>query len=613
RTEPRILAAAVRPGRLVRVATVHVDSFGARVDVTEATGPVEAERRITTAQADPSVVAVQIDRRVRALRIPSLPRTGAVAPESTTSSGPTTSPEPAAARETGVVTEGGVPALSDDPLRGEQWALDQLSAERVWTVSRGASQVVAVIDSGVDSTHPDLASQLMPGTDLVARGGDGWTDPYGHGTHVAGIIAARAGNKVGIAGLAPDARILPVRVLDANGEGWDSDIADGVIWSADSGADVINLSLGGPGASEVVRSAVLYAVGRGAVVVAAAGNERTKGNPVNYPAGFDLAGQLAVAATTRDRVSASYSNTGPYVTIAAPGDGIVSTVRGTYEQKSGTSMATPYASAAVALLRAVSPSLPPADVISAFVSTADDLEASGRDDATGNGLIDPVGALCGIGRCPGANPSPTGSPSPSPMSSPTGSPSPSPTGSPSPSPTGSPSPSPGDDPPTGVTEPLRVGVRATPATIVAGATTTLLMTVSDAKGPVAGAVVRVAGAGRSAVGRTGKDGTARIVVGAPITAVWSVTATADGHAVLTRLKVPVAPRVVVRWAGSRVTVSVSPARRQTVSVVQGSSVRGRGRLGWSTSGRMTLPVPRSGRVRLVVGAGGGLVTVTVQR
>jgi type VII secretion-associated serine protease mycosin len=594
RISPRVLAAAVKPGQAIRVATVRLDGSRARVEVTAASGPVETERRIAAAQADQNVVAVQVDRRIQ-VDLADGPGPSGAGAQRVSAARPTSATPATAAAGTPV----GNAALSDDPLRDEQWALDQLSAERVWTAARGSSQVVAVVDSGVDSTHPDLQGQVLAGTDFVTSTGDGSMDLYGHGTHVAGIIAARAGNGIGIAGLAPDVRILPVRVLDASGSGWDSDIAAGIIWAADEGARVVNLSLGGPDASDLMRLAVQYAVSGGAVVVASAGNERMDGNPVSYPAGFALPGELGVAATTEDRLSASFSNTGPYVTVSAPGEWIMSTFKGGYALKSGTSMAAPYASAAVALLRSVAPSLGPVDLVEALTSTATDLEGPGRDDATGYGLIDPEAALCDVGHCPqSSTPTPSSTTASTTASTTSGT---------------SPSTSPSTSPPPAVTPPLRVAVRVLPATAVAGSPTTLHVTVTDAHGPVEAADLTVSGARRTARGRTGADGTARIAVAPPLTAYWSVTASAGGHTTSVRLKIPVAPKVVVRWAGSRVTVAVRPARRQLVTVVQGGAVRSKARLGTASGSQVTLYAPRTGRVRVTVGAGGGLVPVTAYR
>ena len=283
---------------------------------------------------------------------------------------------------------------SNDQYRASQWALNTLNAESAWRFSRGAGQIVAVVDTGVANV-PDLAGQVLSGVDFVGSS-NGRIDGAGHGTHVAGIVAARAGNRIGLAGLAPAARILPVRVLDSNGQGWSSDIANGIVWATNRGASVINLSLGGD-KSSAMKAAIDYAVSKGRVVVAAAGNA---GNGVvSYPAGFGNV--IAVGATdSSDRVT-SFSSYGPHVDVSAPGQRILSTVPAGYARYSGTSMATPYVSAAVALLRsaAVAKRLGPVNPKEALEATAVDLMSPGRDVFSGAGRINPVGALCAIGAC----------------------------------------------------------------------------------------------------------------------------------------------------------------------------------------------------------------------
>ncbi len=252
---------------------------------------------------------------------------------------------------------------TNDALRPQQWAFDAVDFESAWKLSTGAGVTVAVVDTGVLGTHEDLAGSVLPGLDLAAdastydHAGNGEVDPAGHGTHVAGIIAAHANNGVGIAGAAPGARILPVRVLDASGSGSSSDVAEGIIWAADHGARVINLSLGG-GPSPGMQIAIQYALSKQVVTFAAAGNAYQDGNQPTYPAAYPEA--VAVAAIDQSLNHASFSNTGSYVDIAAPGDLIWSTYgtgRSQYALMSGTSMATPYATATAALVLAESPNL----------------------------------------------------------------------------------------------------------------------------------------------------------------------------------------------------------------------------------------------------------------
>lgn len=280
-----------------------------------------------------------------------------------------------------------------DPLRGYQWALDRVPYETAWASTKGRGVIVAVIDTGVRADHEDLAGAVLSGLDLVGGGGDGRTDPNGHGTHVAGIIAARDGNGKGIAGAAPEVQILPVRVLDANGAGFTSDVAEGIIWASEHGARIINLSLGGTAASEGMREAIKYALSKGALVFAAAGNSGESGSPAIYPAAFPET--VAVGAVRSNLERAPYSNVGSYVDVVAPGDSIISTYQSgdlQYASESGTSMATPYAAAVGALIAAANPAWGAAAVRSRLEETALDLGPAGPDPQYGKGLVEPAPA-----------------------------------------------------------------------------------------------------------------------------------------------------------------------------------------------------------------------------
>jgi subtilisin family serine protease len=281
-----------------------------------------------------------------------------------------------------------------DPYRPQQWALDTLAFEAAWDDSTGAGVTIAVIDTGVDGTHPDLAGRVLAGYTKVdlkpGEVGNGNVDENGHGTHVAGIAAAGANDGIGIAGVAPGSMILPVRVLDETGEGSVADVADGVIWAADQGADVINLSLSSPTYSSAWDNAVSYARAKGAVVVGAAGN--TGVNEVRYPAGY--AGVIGVGATTSTNALASFSTRGCHVDVVAPGDDILSTLPDVaYDSMSGTSMATPHVAGLAALILGAHGDATTTFVEDRITSTAVDLGVPGRDDAFGHGLIDPVAAL----------------------------------------------------------------------------------------------------------------------------------------------------------------------------------------------------------------------------
>lgn len=288
-------------------------------------------------------------------------------------------------------------AMGGDPYRAQQWALDDLRAETAWASSTGSGVDIAVVDTGVAASHADLAGRYCTGVAFlgsngVAQIGGGTSDPNGHGTHVAGIALAGSGDSVGIAGVAPASRLIPVRVLDAAGSGSSSDVARGIIWAVDHGAEIVNLSLGGP-ATAAVASAVAYAEQHGVLVVAAAGNDGPTG-PANYPAALDTA--LAVASYDEGGSLSWFSTRGAYVDVAAPGSGIVSTYRdGRWTYMSGTSMATPHVAGVAALLLAEDPGLSPAQLRTRISSTASEAGPIGFDTGYGWGHIDPVAALAG--------------------------------------------------------------------------------------------------------------------------------------------------------------------------------------------------------------------------
>jgi len=290
-----------------------------------------------------------------------------------------------------VVTAAPSVAATNDPLRAQQWGLDQILAEDAWATTTGAGSVVAVVDSGVDLDHPDLQGQLVPGVTTVGCGaqretcGDGdWVGMDGeaqeldaHGTHVSGIVAAATDNGIGIAGVARDAKVMPIKSLE-DGSGSFEEIAVGIRYAADHGADVVNLSLGAlpgvqaltiTGVESSVTDAIAYATERGVLVVAAAGNESF---PVCDTPSFEP-GALCVTSTDRNELPSYFSNGAikpDLMAVAAPGgaglffceDDIVSTVpEGTgsnacgesdYDYYAGTSMATPHVAGVAALLYA---------------------------------------------------------------------------------------------------------------------------------------------------------------------------------------------------------------------------------------------------------------------
>jgi thermitase len=234
----------------------------------------------------------------------------------------------------------------DDPSFGSQWGLIKIDAPQAWDITTGSSNItIAVLDTGVDLDHPDLAGKITVSKNFTSS--NTADDIYGHGTHVAGIAAAATNNEVGVAGLGYNSTVMNVKVLGDDGYGSYSWIAQGIIWAADNGAKVINMSLGGSSGSSTLESAVNYAWSKGALVVAAAGNNGSS-TPL-YPAYY--ANSIAVAATDSSDNLTSWSNHGDWVDVAAPGSSIYSTlINGAYGYKSGTSMATPYAAGLAALI-----------------------------------------------------------------------------------------------------------------------------------------------------------------------------------------------------------------------------------------------------------------------
>jgi thermitase len=237
-----------------------------------------------------------------------------------------------------------------DPRYGEQWGLPMIGLTDPWGQLPAGSPfvIVAVIDSGICANHPDLQGRILSGFDFVDDDNDP-TDTFGHGCGVAGVIAASANNSIGIAGVAPNAAIMPLRVLDSNGLGNYSDIAAAIVYAADNGVQIINLSLGGTYYSQVLADAVNYAAAKGVTLIAAAGNYGQEG--AFFPGAF--AAVIAVGSVDVDLQRSSFSNYGDDVPIYAPGRDILTTsMNGDYELVSGTSFAAPIVSGIAAMSRA---------------------------------------------------------------------------------------------------------------------------------------------------------------------------------------------------------------------------------------------------------------------
>ncbi|MNX92363.1 Thermophilic serine proteinase precursor [compost metagenome] len=317
-----------------------------------------------------------------------------------------------------VALEGG---SGEDPLRRLQYSLDAMKVEQAWQTTRGDKKiVVAVIDSGVDAKHKDLKANLSADAydafsdrkgldaaspEMVSRLGGRFAS-LGHGTHVAGIIGAVAGNKVGISGVAPNCTMMPIKIFpglslkpDPRFAGQDQEsviagvVAQGIVYATDHGAQIINMSLGFPHESQALAAAVQYALQKNVTVLVAAGNERLEGSPINTLA--NQPGVIGVGATDEDDRVTFFSNAGKYVSIAAPGSRVLSTmpslfngmVSKPYQYMDGTSMACPNAAGVAALVKSVKPNLSPAQVKDILEKSADDRGPAGYDTDYGHGRV----------------------------------------------------------------------------------------------------------------------------------------------------------------------------------------------------------------------------------
>ncbi|MEU5961262.1 type VII secretion-associated serine protease mycosin [Micromonospora parva] len=286
------------------------------------------------------------------------------------------------------------------PVTATPWPQQRYDPARLAPLATGVGVTVAVVDSGVDRAHPQLAGRVLAGADLLDPGGDGRRDCAGHGTGVASIIAAAPRPGVAFRGLAPGARILPVRVSEQQVvQGRESgrtvsadEFARAIRWAVDHGADVVNLSVVLYADDPEVRAAVRYAVDRNVVLVAAAGNLHDSGDPRPFPAGYD--GVLGVGAIGADGGRATFSQTGPYVDLVAPGSEVLTAAPGAgHHRVEGTSYAAPFVAATAALLREYRPELTAAQVAERIIATADPAPGAGHGGGYGAGVLNPYRAV----------------------------------------------------------------------------------------------------------------------------------------------------------------------------------------------------------------------------
>ncbi len=277
--------------------------------------------------------------------------------------------------------------VPNDPYNGSEWHVPKIRASDAWNTTMGSGVTIAILDSGVLATHPDLAANLVPGWNFYDNDSN-TADVYGHGTAVAGAAAAIANNGTGVVGVAGAAKIMPIRVTDISGYGYYSTVAQGITYAADHGARVANASFASLYSSSSVQSAAQYMKSKGGLVTVAAGNSGTNdGSPA-------ITSMIPVSATDGNDVIASWSSFGNYVAVSAPGVGIWTTnSSGSYGAWSGTSFSSPITAGVLALMMAAKPTLSAGQVESLLYATAVDLGTSGRDPYYGYGRIDAAAAV----------------------------------------------------------------------------------------------------------------------------------------------------------------------------------------------------------------------------
>ncbi len=284
---------------------------------------------------------------------------------------------------------------TNDPYftQGSQWYLTKIEAPAAWDTTTGSSNVVvAVLDTGVLASHPDISGKVLAGYNFVSNNTN-TTDDNGHGTAVAGFTSASTNNGVGMAAVSWANSVLPVKVLGADGSGTYSGISNGITWAADKGARIINLSLGGTSSSRTLQDAVNYAWKKNVILIAAAGNNGN--NTAVYPAA--CTNVVAVSATNSSDGRPSWSNYGSYVDVSAPGVSVLSLSGASgYANWNGTSFSSPVTSGVVALMASANTSLSNAGIVDALLKHSDDIGAAGYDVYFGNGRVNARRAVAAV-------------------------------------------------------------------------------------------------------------------------------------------------------------------------------------------------------------------------
>ena len=276
--------------------------------------------------------------------------------------------------------------VGNDTYYASEWHLQTIQAPTAWDSSLGTGVTIAILDSGVDGTHPDLKGKLVPGWNFYDRNAD-TSDVFGHGTKVAGSAAATSNNATGVTGVAWNAKIMPVRISDTAGYAFYSTIAEGIYWAADNGAKVVNVSYAVHGSASV-QTAANYLKTKGGLLINSAGNSGA------LDATLANSAMISVSATAIGDVRASWSSYGDYVDVSAPGVGIWTTVRGGgYAAVSGTSFSSPITAGVVALMMSANPALKPTELENILKTTALDLGSAGADREFGAGRINAAAAV----------------------------------------------------------------------------------------------------------------------------------------------------------------------------------------------------------------------------